>query len=62
MLASAAAEVIDDSDPFKMKTGGFIDMKKRTNRRISSSEEAIGTAFASETNTRDEDAEMLVRL
>jgi len=50
--------VTEDADPFKIKTGGFVDMKsKRRDKRLSS-EEAIGTAFAAETNTRDEDAEM----
>jgi hypothetical protein len=58
VLTSAAAEAVDESDPFKMKTGGFIDMKKRSKKRLPSREEAIGTAFAAETNTRDEDAEM----
>lgn len=54
--SNAAAEVIDDTDPFKLKTGGYIDMRKKKKRL--SAEEAIGTAFAAETNTRDEDAEM----
>ena len=54
---TVAAEVAED-DPFKMKTGGYIDMKKNKRDKRLSSEEAIGTAFAAETNTRDEDAEM----
>ncbi|KAK3612404.1 hypothetical protein CHS0354_032003 [Potamilus streckersoni] len=49
-------------DPFKMKTGGFVDLKTiKINRAALTEEEneAIGTAFAAETNRRDEDAEML---
>ena len=58
VVGTAAAEVGQDADPFKMKTGGFIDMKQNKRDKRLSSEEAIGTAFAAETNTRDEDAEM----
>ncbi|XP_067942030.1 splicing factor C9orf78-like [Watersipora subatra] len=57
-VTNVAAEVELDADPFKIKTGGFIDMKKNKRDKRLSSEEAIGTAFAAETNTRDEDAEM----
>lgn len=35
-------------------------MKKGKGSKRLSTEETIGTAFAAETNTRDEDAEMLV--
>lgn len=60
MSSIAASENVESSDPFKMTTGGFIDMKKNKRDKRLSSEEAIGTAFAAETNTRDEDAEMFV--
>ncbi|XP_052774210.1 splicing factor C9orf78-like isoform X1 [Mya arenaria] len=51
----------DSHDPFKMQTGGYIDMKalKSSGTQLTEEEkEAIGTAFAAETNKRDEDAEM----
>jgi len=50
-------ENITQSDPFKMDTGGFIDMRK-IKRLPSDDSNNIGTAFAAETNQRDEDAEM----
>ncbi|XP_064616586.1 splicing factor C9orf78 homolog [Liolophura sinensis] len=54
------ADEITDNDPFKMKTGGFIDMKAlKPHQMVTEDGEAIGTAFAAETNRRDEDAEML---
>ncbi|RUS79622.1 hypothetical protein EGW08_012622 [Elysia chlorotica] len=53
-------EEVSDADPFKMNTGGFIDMKALKNKPLKGeAAEAIGTAFAAETNRRDEDAEML---
>ncbi|PVD22493.1 hypothetical protein C0Q70_18307 [Pomacea canaliculata] len=56
----AKTEEITDSDPFKMKTGGFVDMKALKTKPLTGDvAEAIGTAFAAETNRRDEDAEML---
>ncbi|KAH3861212.1 telomere length and silencing protein 1 homolog [Dreissena polymorpha] len=51
----------DSHDPFKMITGGYVDMKALKSRGTPLTEdekEAIGTAFAAETNKRDEDAEM----
>lgn len=53
-------EEVSDADPFKMTTGGFVDMKALKNKPLKGeAAEAIGTAFAAETNRRDEDAEML---
>lgn len=54
-------EETEPSDPFKMKTGGMIDMKVLKSGTALQGEdiESIGTAFAAETNIRDEDAEML---
>ncbi|XP_050399255.1 splicing factor C9orf78 homolog [Patella vulgata] len=52
----------DTCDPFKMKTGGFVDMKALKSKPLkvdAEVTEAIGTAFAAETNRRDEDAEMV---
>ncbi|KAI8778817.1 telomere length and silencing protein 1 [Biomphalaria glabrata] len=54
------SEDVSDADPFKMKTGGFVDMKALKKKPLKGEAvEAIGTAFAAETNRRDEDAEML---
>ncbi|GFO16767.1 hypothetical protein PoB_004327200 [Plakobranchus ocellatus] len=56
----AKTEEVSDADPFKMMTGGFVDMKALKNKPLKGeAAEAIGTAFAAETNRRDEDAEML---
>jgi len=53
-------EEVSDADPFKMKTGGLVNMKGMKNKPLTGeAAEAIGTAFAAETNRRDEDAEML---
>lgn len=52
---------VDSHDPFKMRTGGYVDMKALKSKGTVLTEEekdAIGTAFAAETNRRDEDAEM----
>lgn len=48
-------------DPFKMKTGGIVDMKKLKAKKPQVDEEydAIGTQFSAETNKRDEDEEMM---
>ncbi|XP_076454606.1 splicing factor C9orf78-like [Babylonia areolata] len=54
------AEDVTDADPFKMKTGGIVDMKALKRQPLTGEvAEAIGTSFAAETNRRDEDAEML---
>ncbi|BFZ05881.1 hypothetical protein BsWGS_08920 [Bradybaena similaris] len=53
-------EEVSDADPFKMNTGGFVDMKALKKKPLKGeAAEAIGTAFAAETNRRDEDSEML---
>lgn len=53
-------EEVTDKDPFKRKTGGIVDMKTLNKSDMSKEDvEAIGTAFAAETNRRDEDTEML---
>ncbi|XP_008591987.1 PREDICTED: uncharacterized protein C9orf78-like, partial [Galeopterus variegatus] len=51
-------------DPFQMKTGGMVDMKKLKERgkdKISEEEEDLhlGTSFSAETNHRDEDTDMM---
>lgn len=53
-------EKVVELDPFKIKTGGFVDMKKLNKSKITMEDlEHIGTSFAAETNCRDEDADML---
>ncbi|KAK3087058.1 hypothetical protein FSP39_001130 [Pinctada imbricata] len=53
-------ETVSSNDPFKRETGGFVDMKALKKKKLSTEDmEAIGTAFAAETNRRDEDTEML---
>nr|CAG4638783.1 EOG090X0F7F [Cyclestheria hislopi] len=52
------------SDPFRSQTGGMADMKtiksgKMKNTVDDAYETGIGTQFSLETNTRDEDAEMM---
>ncbi|XP_017315206.1 splicing factor C9orf78 homolog [Ictalurus punctatus] len=53
------AEIEDD--PFKLKTGGIVDMKKVKDRAADNTEDDLnlGTAFSAETNRRDEDADMM---
>ncbi|PKK24335.1 hypothetical protein A306_00006003 [Columba livia] len=55
------ATLVDD--PFKMKSGGMVDMKKLKERgkdRINEEEDLnLGTSFSAETNRRDEDADMM---
>ncbi|XP_062238239.1 splicing factor C9orf78 homolog [Platichthys flesus] len=54
-----------DNDPFKLKSGGVVDMKKikdRDRSRDMTEEEgdlSLGTSFSAETNRRDEDADMM---
>ncbi|KAM3874016.1 splicing factor C9orf78 homolog [Diretmus argenteus] len=52
-----------EDDPFKMKTGGVVDMKKVKDRNRDMKEEEtdlnLGTSFSAETNRRDEDADMM---
>ncbi|XP_044732142.1 telomere length and silencing protein 1 homolog isoform X2 [Chrysoperla carnea] len=50
-------------DPFKINSGGLINMSALKNGKIKTSEDAydtgIGTQFSAETNKRDEDEEMM---
>uniref|UniRef100_G3MKG5 Telomere length and silencing protein 1 homolog n=2 Tax=Amblyomma TaxID=6942 RepID=G3MKG5_AMBMU len=49
-------------DPFKLKTGGMIDMKALKGKRVTMEElDAVnlGNTFSVETNQRDEDADMM---
>jgi len=55
-----------NSDPFKSQSGGMVDMAVITSGKYQMKDDAydtgmsgIGTQFSAETNTRDEDAEML---
>ncbi|XP_068617058.1 splicing factor C9orf78 homolog [Brachionichthys hirsutus] len=52
-----------DNDPFKLQTGGVVDMKKVKDRNRDMTEEEtdlnLGTSFSAETNRRDEDADMM---
>nr|SVE75435.1 EOG090X0F7F [Daphnia dolichocephala] len=58
-------EEVSVNDPFKVATGGMADMKAvKAGKQSSASvddayETGIGTQFSVETNTRDEDAEMM---
>ncbi|XP_073496268.1 splicing factor C9orf78 homolog [Phyllobates terribilis] len=57
-------ESVMADDPFKVKTGGMVDMKKLKDRgkdsKIGDDEELnLGTSFSAETNRRDEDADMM---
>ncbi|KAB7505629.1 Uncharacterized protein Anas_03196 [Armadillidium nasatum] len=49
-----------DDDPYKVKTGGMLDLEtvKNTPKVDDAYDTGIGTAFSAETNRRDEDAEM----
>lgn len=47
------------NDPFKLKTGGMIDMKSVKIGKEVVDELSIGTTFSAETNRRDEDADMM---
>ncbi|KAG8447737.1 hypothetical protein GDO86_015013 [Hymenochirus boettgeri] len=55
------ATLVDD--PFKIKSGGMVDMKKlkeRGKERLGEEEDLnLGTSFSAETNRRDEDADMM---
>ncbi|XP_005993298.1 splicing factor C9orf78 homolog [Latimeria chalumnae] len=50
-------------DPFKLKSGGMVDMKKMKERKkelvCEEDELNLGTSFSAETNRRDEDADMM---
>ncbi|XP_070582097.1 splicing factor C9orf78-like [Ptychodera flava] len=54
------------NDPFKLETGGLVDMSKVKDRNRDRSQEDqdrdvvdMGSTFAAETNRRDEDADMM---
>lgn len=51
------------TDPFKVKTGGLVNMAALKNGKIKKVDDAydtgIGTQFSAETNKRDEDEEMM---
>ncbi|XP_014663554.1 PREDICTED: uncharacterized protein C9orf78-like isoform X3 [Priapulus caudatus] len=56
---------VDEIDPYKLKHGGFIDMKKIKDRNRDRTDEDenrdvtdMGVTFSAETNRRDEDADM----
>lgn len=55
-------ELVAD-DPFKLKTGGIVDMKALKGRGKTGVEELdavnLGNTFSAETNCRDEDADMM---
>ncbi|CAL8113139.1 unnamed protein product [Orchesella dallaii] len=60
----ALEEEVLGSDPFKSQTGGMIDMDALKKGKFQQNNDdaydtGIGTQFSAETNTRDEDAEML---
>uniref|UniRef100_A0A8C1IY63 Chromosome 9 open reading frame 78 n=1 Tax=Cyprinus carpio TaxID=7962 RepID=A0A8C1IY63_CYPCA len=50
-------------DPFKLKTGGVVDMNKVKDRNQDMTADEndlnLGTSFSAETNRRDEDADMM---
>lgn len=52
-----------ENDPFKLKTGGIVDMKNVKDRNRDMTEDEtdlnLGTSFSAETNRRDEDADMM---
>ncbi|OXA52155.1 telomere length and silencing protein 1 homolog [Folsomia candida] len=56
--------ITSNTDPFKSGTGGMVDMAALNSGKYSMDTDdayatGIGTQFSAETNTRDEDAEML---
>ncbi|XP_053328809.1 splicing factor C9orf78 homolog [Spea bombifrons] len=56
-------EAILADDPFKIKSGGMVDMKKLKElgkEKIGEEDDLnLGTSFSAETNRRDEDADMM---
>uniref|UniRef100_A0A8C5PU45 Chromosome 9 open reading frame 78 n=1 Tax=Leptobrachium leishanense TaxID=445787 RepID=A0A8C5PU45_9ANUR len=56
-------EAASADDPFNIKAGGMVDMKKlkeRGKEKIGDEEDLnLGTSFSAETNRRDEDADMM---
>nr|CAD7461733.1 unnamed protein product [Timema tahoe] len=58
-----AEDDVSNTDPFKLKMGGMINMKALKDGNIKRVDDAydtgIGTQFSAETNKRDEDEEMM---
>lgn len=54
---AAGEEIVND--PFRLTTGGMIDMKAINKLESDADELSIGTTFSAETNRRDEDADMM---
>ncbi|XP_055317683.1 splicing factor C9orf78 homolog [Sitodiplosis mosellana] len=58
-----AEDLVLKNDPFKMKSGGMINMKNIKSGKVQQVDDAydvgIGTQFSAETNKRDEDEEMM---
>ncbi|XP_065337742.1 splicing factor C9orf78 [Cloeon dipterum] len=56
-------EELSTNDPFKIKSGGMVNMRALKSGQIKQVDDAydvgIGTQFSAETNTRDEDEEMM---
>ncbi|KAL5962461.1 hypothetical protein TSMEX_009806 [Taenia solium] len=55
-------EVLIEDDPFKMKTGGLVDMRgafRKPTKEEFEDEVRLSRTFTAETNKRDEDADML---
>lgn len=54
--------ILTQVDPFKVKTGGLINMSALKTGQVTQVDDAydtgIGTQFSAETNKRDEDEEM----
>lgn len=56
-------EEITSKDPFKVKSGGMVNMQALKSGKVKQVDDAydtgIGTQFSAETNKRDEDEEMM---
>ena len=48
-----------EKDPFKLKTGGLVDLKGISTSDAEAVPKNLGTAFSTETNQLDEDVQML---
>ncbi|XP_063236497.1 splicing factor C9orf78 homolog isoform X2 [Bacillus rossius redtenbacheri] len=59
----APGEELVDTDPFRVKAGGMVNMKALKDGKVKRVDDAydtgIGTQFSAETNKRDEDEEMM---
>jgi hypothetical protein len=60
---STTEDEVTCKDPFKVKSGGMINMQALKNGKVKQVDDAydtgIGTQFSAETNKRDEDEEMM---